>query len=544
MIRLSAFKWLSLAVVAVTALAVPRSGDYAAMEVMSWKEDALSEQLGNLNQLLCAFNSINPHQNVDRGVYLSRVNYSTCAQGATPSATDIWLDVTARVKKSTRSSNEYIAEYWFNYANEGNVYAEYIVKQGANSSSINGIFELNICVVWNQETNCGLKVAAVSDGNIVEIHTNESRSTPFTRESDLISSAGSISHLVANVGTSRGYGLLLSRSFEQLQNGSSYGSDLELKFAFKDIDVTVDYIKDRAGNNNNWTDSPNSGNKVCSSRKETDGVITVYDYRLFRANGSEVKLAYPQLSYRVLTDSNTYLKNGTDIIGARLMQSSMAYDSGLSEYRDQTDPNSISDKETVLGWLQANPARKLYAEPFQAGAYERMYEIAITPGQQSVYVKNELGQPYVVTEGVNLSFTPILNQNIQGLDTAANPGINNVPQALIFMGNGYINGIPWNQSDAYTILDGAAMSGTGSDSGTTFYVRPKFYSVRPGARPCDPAVDQLLASAESLRNRIPTDSSYTSLGTLVKPWIDPRQRIGNKPSTSGLSIKYLNGKPA
>jgi hypothetical protein len=337
---------------------------------------------------------------------------------------------------------------------------------------------------------------------------------------------------------------LLSRSFEQLQNGSSYGSDLELKFAFKDIDVTVDYIKDRAGNNNNWTDSPNSGNKVCSSRKETDGVITVYDYRLFRANGSEVKLAYPQLSYRVLTDSNTYLKNGTDIIGARLMQSSMAYDSGLSEYRDQTDPNSISDKETVLGWLQANPARKLYAEPFQAGAYERMYEIAITPGQQSVYVKNELGQPYVVTEGVNLSFTPILNQNIQGLDTAANPGINNVPQALIFMGNGYINGIPWNQSDAYTILDGAAMSGTGSDSGTTFYVRPKFYSVRPGARPCDPAVDQLLASAESLRNRIPTDSSYTSLGTLVKPWIDPRQRIGNKPSTSGLSIKYLNGKPA
>ena len=175
-----------------------------------------------------------------------------------------------------------------------------------------------------------------------------------------------------------------------------------------------------------------------------------------------------------------------------------------------------------------------------------MYEIAITPDQQSVYIKNELGQPYVVTEGVNLSFTPILNQNIQGLDTSANPGINNVPQALIFMGNGYINGIPANNQvgDLFTILDGAAMSGTGSDSGTTYYVRPKFSSVKPGTRPCDASVDQLLVSAEALRSRIPIDSSYTSLGSLLKPWTDPRQRMGNKPSASGLSIKYLNGKPA
>ena len=291
------FFLISIALLILTGIAAPTAGDYQTRLPSIWYKDPITKPINGFTQIMCMLNKLHPEENVDKGPYSAKVNFSYCNPGAVKAATDKQFYFTVNTI-SDSSTGGYVVQAWLT-AIESNGSTSQLSPPSAFQYAVTDSTHvtLNVCFDIDSGTSaCGEKLFLTLDGQSVEVHNN-------------LSSAGGLGgyfHLAANVSDSAGWGSVKS-SYLNADSGQPSGKiidHLDVDYAYSGTNAVLNVIVDDSGDSAGPTPVIAAG-QTCIDRRKSLADWKVNNYEVFKADGSQYVSSTPlDLNFTVDSPNN------------------------------------------------------------------------------------------------------------------------------------------------------------------------------------------------------------------------------------------------
>ena len=508
--------------------ATPNTGDFVTRAASVWSIDKLSNILNDITIEACFIGKLNIEENVEKGPYRAKVNWSACTPGSVPSSSDWFEIVTVNVVKSAIDKG-YIAYIWNSSGEQDGVitqypetyYYKYTLINGPNISNINGNFKMEICSSSQFNAgDCMVKSFRKAVGQNLESHKVQNLGNGF----------GGYLHAFSSVSDNNGYGAIVAHKYV---NGAGTptcfgGFDLDLTYGYSGGDLATNVVTYVSGDPNVTPRitvlPPGSG---CLDRTTANALMNVFNYEIYNADGSLYKINNPQFPYRIVDSQGQYVKDQAgNTINGRIMWDDASNTMGWFLTVPQADVRAL-----------LNAGKVLFAESWLAKASTYKLNIAPDPNnaQGFIIVKSD-GTQYMEDPALRLKLKIISGVTVKGL---LDLGLEGTDQIISYMGNGYIHHIPWDSGNSfhYSIMNGA--QAVGVDDGKTYFIRPMFYSINmPSKSSCNTLALAQLPLGLAKRQLIPANTLLTDSPS--PEWLDPRSSMGPVPGL-GSGYKYIDG---
>ena len=529
------YKALLIVLVLISTLglasSVPTSGDFVNRTANVWSLDIVSTTTAGPSQMSCFLAKLRPELNVNKGPYVAKVNWDTCSAGTASSPSDLWWIATVNVISNSNNVG-YTAQVWITAQTKSAIttnlpeifYFNYSVTNAASANLLNGVFTLNGCQSSSLSNDCSFKLFASSDGTILQVGVNSSRLDPS------LGPLGSYLRLTASVSANSGYGAIITSSVNADSSSASgrFATNEDLYYSYSGNDAAINIIDYKMGDPSQplWDVAP--AGQSCIDRTPSNLVMNVFNYEVYKADGSRYTMDHPQVPYRIVDANNQFILDPTSSnqLGGRIMVNP---DNNLTTNYFPFDPTLVTTR--------IDRGETLFAQTWLGGAPNYNLPIRIDPSDSGNFqILDMAGNPYQESPALGFSVNLQSGNTITGLlDTT----LEGTRQTYYYMGNGYIWNIPWDSTNGFnfSFLNGAQVTGL---DGLPYFIRPMFYSLTPPTiATCATSTTDLLPNARDLHAQIPSGLTFTSNPSAN--WIDPRTLIGAVLNPSSTSYKYIDG---
>jgi hypothetical protein len=255
------------------------SSDYEKLKPYVTEVDSVAFALTEPNMFLCVLSKINPHKNVGKDSYLSKVNMDYCLQGY-ENPNDVYADIYSKVTKNPNNKKGYIADIWLNTP-MGNreAFGRFIINSPPSSENINGNLTFSLCLVDSTlGSECSTKTFGKINDNLLEVY--------FLEKNIADGSLGQLSIVQANVTKQSGYGAFqkIAQYYDTEGVFVSYKYIGQYSFSNRNALANFDVVDNPSGyGGQNF----NLGN-TCNSTKLSENTKELYEYQLYDQNGAYI----------------------------------------------------------------------------------------------------------------------------------------------------------------------------------------------------------------------------------------------------------------
>ena len=264
---------ISFAFVFLTALS--GSSDYEKFMPSVNDVDPVVFALTQPNMFVCILSKINPHQNVDKGSYLSKVNMDYCMNGREGSS-DLWADIYAKVTKNPNKNTGYIADIWLNTP-MGNreAFGRFIINSAASVNNLNGNLTFSLCLVNSAlGSECSTKSFGKINDNLLEVY--------FLEKDIADGTLGQLGIIKANVSKQSGYGAF--HKIYKFEDQGLVSMEFKGQYSFSSNNALVNF--DVTNNITGWGGLEFNLGATCNSTKLSENSKKLYEYNLYDQNGA------------------------------------------------------------------------------------------------------------------------------------------------------------------------------------------------------------------------------------------------------------------
>lgn len=301
---------ISFAFVFLTALS--GSSDYEKLKPIIVEKDPVAFALELPNMLVCFLSKTNPHKNVGKGPYLSRVNMDLCLNGS-EGPIDFWTDIYSKVTKNPNNSSGYIADIWFTTSlDDSPAFIRFTINSPPFKENLNGNLTFFGCIESSTlGSDCLIKTFGKIENNLLEVY--------FLKKENAGGTLGEFSIIQANVTEQSGFGAFQKIGKFDLGQGMIAMKHIG-QYSFSNKKALVNF--DVSDNPVELGGFEFAESATCNSTKLSEYSKEVKNYNLYDQNGAyvatiggdtqptlpAVKFEYQNLDYLwedLLTESNS-----------------------------------------------------------------------------------------------------------------------------------------------------------------------------------------------------------------------------------------------
>jgi hypothetical protein len=227
------------------------------------------------NMFVCILSKINPHKNVGKGSYLSKVNMDYCLNGREGSS-DLWADIYAKVTTNPNNNTGYIADIWLNTP-MGNreAFGRFIINSAPSDKLINGNLTFSLCLVNSAlGSECSTKSFGKINDNLLEVY--------FLEKDIADGTLGQLGIIKANVSKQSGYGAF--HKIYKFEDQGLIAMEFKGQYSFSNNETLVNF--DVSDNPTGWGGLDFILGTTCNSNKLSENSKKLYEYNLYDQNGA------------------------------------------------------------------------------------------------------------------------------------------------------------------------------------------------------------------------------------------------------------------